>query len=103
MSLSQQKDKYNDKKKIKKSSSISVDLKLRNQRKNEINIYTNKPKRKNVMKFINKNNNDININGNFKLSIIYKNYGYSYKNEIMKKNIHNKSVDTNYNKKLNIY
>ena len=103
LSLSQQKDKYKDKKKIKKSSSISVDLKLRNQRKNEINIYTNKPKRKNVMKFINKNNNDININGNFKLSIIYKNYGYSYKNEIMKKNIHNKSVDTNYNKKLNIY
>ena len=103
LSLSQQKDKYKDKKKIKKSSSISVDLKLRNQRKNEINIYTNKPKRKNVMKFINKNNNDININGNFKLSNIYKNYGYSYKNEIMKKNIHNKSVDTNYNKKLNIY
>ena len=102
LSLSQQKDKYKEKKKIKKASSVSVDLNLRNQPKNEINIYTNKPKRKNVMKFINKNNNDLYVNGNFKLNNIYNKYGYCYKNEV-KKNIYNKSLDINYNKKINIY
>ena len=53
-SSSQQKDNYKDRKKIKnkKSSSVSVDLNIRNQRKKEISIYTNRPKRKNVMKFI---------------------------------------------------
>ena len=104
LSLSQQKDKNKDKKKIKtkKASSLSIDLNIRNQGKNDMNIYTNKPKRKNVMKFINKNNNN-DINGNFKLNNIYNKYGYSYKNEI-KKNIHNKSLDANINyKKLNVY
>ena len=109
LSLSQQKDKCKDKKKIKtkKASSLSIDLNIRNQGKNEINIYTNKPKRKNVMKFINKNNNnDINGNGNYRLNnIIFNKYGYCYKNE-MKKSIHNKSLDTNNinnYKKLNVY
>ena len=99
-SSSQQKDNYKDRKKIKnkKSSSVSVDLNIRNQRKKEISIYTNRPKRKNVMKFINKNHNN-EINGNFRLNNIYNKYGYCYKNEI-KKNIHNKSLDTNNNKKL---
>ena len=77
---------------------MSVDLNIRNQRKKEIGIYTNRPKRKNVMKFINKNHNN-EINGNFRLNNIYNKYGYCYKNEI-KKNIHNKSLDTNNNKKL---
>ena len=99
LSLSQQKDK--DKKKIK-TKTLSVDLK--NHGRNEINVYTNKPKRKNVMKFINKinNNNDININMNMNFNNIYNKYSYFYKNEI-RKNIHNKSLDMNNNKKLNIY
>ena len=95
-SLSQQKDKYY-KKKNKKASSVSVDLNSRIQGKNDINIYTNKPKRKNVMKFINKNNNDLNINGNIKYNNIYNKYGYCYKNEL-KRSLHNKSLDTNCNK-----
>ena len=53
-SLSKQKDK-NKKTKIKKASSFSIDLKLKNKTKNEYNIYTNRSKRKNVMKFVNKN------------------------------------------------
>ena len=104
LSLSQQKDKFKDKKRIKtkKASSLSIDLNIRNQGKNEINIYTNKPKRKNVMKFINKNNNN-DANGNFKMNNIFNKYGYCYKNE-MKKNNHNKSLDANINyKKLSMY
>ena len=101
LSLSQQKDKIKDKKKIKnkKASSLSIDLTFRNQGKNDINIYTNKPKRKNVMKFINKNNNN-DINANFRINNIYNKYGYCYKNEI-KKNIYNKCLDSNI-KNLNI-
>ena len=80
---------------------MSVDLNYRNQTKNEINIFNNnKPKRKNVMKFINKNNND-NINNNMNLKLnnnIHNKYGYFYKNE-MKKNIYNKSLESNINKK----
>jgi hypothetical protein len=107
-SLSQQKDKNKDKKKVKtkKATSLSIDSNIRNQSKNDMNIFTNKPKRKNVMKFINKNNNNNNnndINGNFKFNNIYNKYGYFYKNEI-KKNIYNKSLDMNNNyKKLNLY
>jgi 5'-AMP-activated protein kinase catalytic alpha subunit len=107
-SLSQQKDKNKDKKKVKtkKATSLSIDSNIRNQSKNDMNIFTNKPKRKNVMKFINKNNNNNNnndINGNFKFNNIYNKYGYFYKNEI-KKNIYNKSLDMNNNyKKLNVY
>ena len=102
-SLSQQKDKYKDKKKIKnkKASSLSIDLNSRNPGKNEINIYTNRPKRKNVMKFINKNNNN-DLNGNLRLNNIENKFGYCFKNEV-KKNIHNQSLDTKNNKKLNIY
>ena len=97
-SLSQQKDKCKDKKKNKKASSVSVDLNIRNQGKNDINIYTNKPKRKNVMKFINKNNNDLNCNYKLNnINNIYNKYGYCYKNEL-KRNLHNRSLDTNYNK-----
>ena len=99
LSLSQQKDKK--KIKTKKASSLSIDLNLRNQGKNDFNIYNNKqPKRKNVMKFINKNNNN-DINGNYKLNNIYNKYTCYYKNEI-KKNIHNKSLESNI-KKLDIY
>ena len=105
-SLSQQKDKFKEKKtKSKKTASNSVDLNMRNQEKYNLNIYTNKPKRKNVMKFINKNNNnnnynnnnDLNVNMNYKYNNIYNKYGYCYKNE-MKKNMHNKSLELNYNK-----
>ena len=98
-------EKIKDKKKVrsKKASSLSVDLNFRNQGKNDINIIfnNNKPKRKNVMKFINKNNNDnANINNmNIKLNNnIHNKYGYFYKNE-MKKNIYNKSLESNINKK----
>ena len=94
-------EKIKDKKKVrsKKASSLSVDLNYRNQGKNEINIFNNnKPKRKNVMKFINKNNDNVN-NMNLKLNNnIHNKYGYFYKNE-MKKNIHNKSLESNINKK----
>ena len=107
-SLSQQKDKNKDKNKvkIKKAASLSIDSNIRNQSKKDMNIFANKPKRKNVMKFINKNNNLNNnndINGNFKFNNIYNKYGYCYKNEI-KKNIYNKSIDMNINyKNLNVY
>ena len=95
-SLSQQKDKCKDKKRNKKASSVSVDLNIKNQGKNDINIYTNKTKRKNVMKFINKNNNDLNCKLN-NINNICNKYGYCYKNEL-KRNLHNRSLDTNYNK-----
>jgi hypothetical protein len=95
-------EKIKDKKKVrsKKASSLSVDLNYRNQEKNEINIFNNiKPKRKNVMKFIDKNNNDNVNNMNLKLNNnIHNKFGYFYKNE-MKKNIHNKSLESNINKK----
>ena len=61
-SFSLQKDKKDNKKtKAKKSSSFSIDLNLKNNKKNEYNIYTNRPKRKNVMKFVNKNHMNIKI------------------------------------------
>ena len=107
-SLSQQKDKNKDKNKVKtkKAASLSIDSNIRNQSKKDMNIFANKPKRKNVMKFINKNNNLNNnndINGNFKFNNIYNKYRYCYKNEI-KKNIYNKSIDMNINyKNLNVY
>ena len=95
-------EKIKEKKKVrsKKASSLSVDLNYRNQGKNEINIFNNnKPKRKNVMKFVNKNNNDNLNNMNLKLNNnIHNKYGYFYKNE-MKKNIYNKSLESNINKK----
>jgi hypothetical protein len=50
------------------------------------------------MKFINKNNNDLNCNYKLNnINNIYNKYGYCYKNEL-KRNLHNRSLDTNYNK-----
>ena len=61
-SLSLQKDKKDNKKaKTKKSSSFSIDLNFKNTQKIEYNIYTNRPRRKNVMKFVNKNIMNIKI------------------------------------------
>ena len=84
-SLSQQKDKKENNKKIKtkKASSFSIDLNIKIHPKNEYNIYTNRPKRKNVMKFVNKNNMNLRI-GN-----LYSKYDYGYRKE----NKNNKSLD----------
>jgi hypothetical protein len=86
LSLSQQKDKKEKKTKVKKASSFSIDLNFKNNQKIEYNIYTNRPKRKNVMKFVNKNNM------NLKLGNLYNKYDYYYRNE-NKKNMNNKSLD----------
>ena len=86
-SLSQEKDRKENKKiKTKKASSFSIDLNLKYNNKNEYNIYTNRPKRKNVMKFVNKNNMNLRIRN------IYNNYDYCYRKE-NKNNINNKSLD----------
>ena len=86
-SLSQEKDRKENKKiKTKKASSFSIDLNLKYSNKNEYNIYTNRPKRKNVMKFVNKNNM------NLKIRNIYNNYDYCYRKE-NKNIINNKSLD----------
>ena len=86
-SLSQEKDRKDNKKtKTKKASSFSIDLNLKYSNKNEYNIYTNRPKRKNVMKFVNKNNMNLRIRN------IYNNYDYCYRKE-NKNNINNKSLD----------
>ena len=83
-SLSQEKDKKEIKKiKTKKASSFSIDLNIKVHPKNEYNIYTNRPKRKNVMKFVNKNNMNLRI-GN-----LYSKYDYGYRKE----NKNNKSLD----------
>ena len=86
LSLSQQKDKQEKKTKVKKASSFSIDLNFKNNQKIEYNIYTNRPKRKNVMKFVNKNNM------NLKFGDLYNKYEYCYRNE-NKKNMNNKSLD----------
>ena len=86
LSLSQQKDKKEKKTKVKKASSFSIDLNFKNNQKIEYNIYTNRPKRKNVMKFVNKNNM------NLKFGDLYNKYEYCYRNE-NKKNMNNKSLD----------
>ena len=86
LSLSQQKDKKEKKTKVKKESSFSIDLNFKNNQKIEYNIYTNRPKRKNVMKFVNKNNM------NLKFGDLYNKYEYCYRNE-NKKNMNNKSLD----------
>ena len=86
LSLSQQKDKKEKKTKVKKASSFSIDLNFKNNQKIEYNIYTNRPKRKNVMKFVNKNNM------NLKYGDLYNKYEYCYRNE-NKKNMNNKSLD----------
>ena len=86
LSLSQQKDKKEKKTKVKKASSFSIDLNLKNNQKIEYNIYTNRPKRKNVMKFVNKNNM------NLKFGDLYNKYECCYRNE-NKKNMNNKSLD----------
>ena len=86
-SLSQQKYKKEEKKtKTKKSSSFSIDSNFKNNQKIEYGIYTNRPKRKNVMKFVNKNN--INI----KMRNLCNKYDYCYRND-NKKNTNNKSSD----------
>ena len=72
--------------KTKKASSFSIDLNLKYNNKNEYNIYTNRPKRKNVMKFVNKNNM------NLRMRNLYNNYDYVYRKE-NKNNINNKSLD----------
>ena len=84
LSLSKQRD--NKKIKNKKSSSFSIDLNIKNNPKIEYNIYTNRPKRKNVMKFVNKNNM------NLKIRNLYNKYDYCFKND-NRKNINNKSLD----------
>ena len=86
LSLSQQKDKKEKKTKTKKASSFSIGLNFKNIQKIDYNIYTNRPKRKNVMKFVNKNNISLKI-GN-----LYKKYDYYYRND-NKKNMNNKSLD----------
>ena len=86
LSLSQKKDKKEKKKKVKKEYSFSIDLNFKNNQKIEYNIYTNRPKRKNVMKFVNKNNM------NLKFGDLYNKYEYCYRNE-NKKNMNNKSLD----------
>ena len=83
-SLSQ--EKKDKKMKTKKASSFSIDLNLKYNNKNEYNIYTNRPKRKNVMKFVNKNNM------NLRMRNLYNNYDYVYRKE-NKNNINNKSLD----------
>ena len=85
-SLSQEKERKDKKIKTKKASSFSIDLNLKYNNKNEYNIYTNRPKRKNVMKFVNKNNMNLRIRN------LYNNYGYCYRKE-NKNIINNKSLD----------
>ena len=85
-SLSQEKERKDKKIKTKKASSFSIDLNLKYNNKNEYNIYTNRPKRKNVMKFVNKNNMNLRIRN------LYNNYDYCYRKE-NKNIINNKSLD----------
>ena len=80
-SLSQQKEQKDIiTNKTKKESSFSIDLNLRNNKKNEF-ILTNRLKRKNVMKFVNKNNMNLKVNK----------YDYGFKNE--NKRFNNKILD----------